>query len=349
NYYKKYVEHSAKSDDTVDELVMQKREESRFVCLVGLALVYMHELVKKPQDVITLFSEDELKRYSTDPDKVARAHTLVMEAHVAGNRLAEAERALEIVITGAPGNRRTPGAARKLAIALDSVAKDLKDKNKDEYAATRSKMAKYFLIWLKNAPAAGEVIKAEHAFAVATKLLEIWKETGDVSYGQEAAPILEKTLAGGYSGKLPGKVDEIRWRFAQVLVGLEDWEKARNTYEELVKTKSDNALIFLELGEVYLTLSRRTQGEDQKKYWQSGMDLFNRVLGSLRGEGKFSETWWRTMFNYVTIMFESGEYKPAYEGIKGIQVEKKDFDNDQWGYKTKLIELLKKIEAKLPK
>ncbi len=349
DHFKKYLEHSAKQD-VLDQALLEKRNESRFSSIICMGQLYLHELVNRPQDVLPLFTEEELKRYSADTDKMSRANALIVEAYIGAKKLAEAQSTLESMIAAYPGSRRVIIACRKTAIALDNAAKEVKDKDKNAYVELRKSMAKYYAKWAGDAPAVGEKALSNDVEAVAARLVEVANETGDRSWNEQAVPLIEKLIASSvYPPALDAtKKQALLWKLGQICAELGDIVRARDAYEQLIAANSQNALVFLELGEVCLTLSRSSSDEERKKCWERAIFMFKRVLEALHvPPNKYSEPWWRAMCGYVTTLFESGEYREAKEGIEGVEIDRKDL-GAEWGYDKKLNELRRKIDAKLP-
>lgn len=351
DHFKKYVTHSARQDILDPERII-KMNESRFSSLVCLGQMYLHELVNRPHDVLPLFTEEELKRYSTDPDKMSRAYALIVEAYIGSKKLPEAQNALEIMIANYPAGRRMPLTCRKMAIALDNAAKEAKDRN--TYVKLRKDMARYYVKWATEAPAAGVKVLSKDVESVVARLVEVAKESGERSWNEQAVILIEKLLAGKtYSPPLDPKndakkIETLRWQLARLYVELGDHRKAKAAYEEIRDAGSQNAFIFLELGEVYLTLSRGTSGTERQEYWKQALEMFRRVLAAMHTPAdKYSEPWWRAMYGYVLTLFESGEYTAAKEGIDTTAIARPDL-GEKWGYNTKLNDLRRKIEAKLP-
>ncbi len=357
------------------------RNRLKFGAQEQLARLYSHETVGKAQECLDLVDEIA-KEIPAGDDRLGKLWQLKVGAYLALDKLDDAVTVLEEMFSSYPDGAPIATASKSVAIRLDELTNKMTKEGGDEkqILANLKKVSKYYMKWLSEGPSVGLPITLRDVVGVAQILYMVAKRANGLdekvssfldlkdrkiterSYWDDAA-FVHEMLVSERAGKLPEKdrLDMVI-RLARCHSFVADtpqaWERAKNAYNEIVKSyklvdaqsnldyevlKAKPALlgVYLELGAVYLELGR----SGQKFQYDNAITAYNNVLKVTQAG---SEPWWIAKYmalNALCLRGGSTDAQNARIGVDNLQRNYPDYDEDKWGMKAKF----KDLERRLPK
>ncbi|HVY62390.1 MAG TPA: tetratricopeptide repeat protein, partial [Planctomycetota bacterium] len=139
-----------------------------------LAEVALFPLIKDPARALEAASAAEKGLgEGAEPDKIAEARLLAVQAHLAADDVAKAEEMVASMGTAAGQSPRTAQAEREVAIAVDKMADAAKKEKKGDSKALYAKAADHYTRWFKVSEDAGVDLSAKDLARAADRLYSL--------------------------------------------------------------------------------------------------------------------------------------------------------------------------------
>lgn len=356
------------------------RDELRFIAINVLSLLYLHEAMNKPQELMQVVQEAE-KTAGDDPSRLIQINIIKARTYVALEKIEESDQLLTYLLEKSPDTPQLGSICREVAAGFDTAAAKL-EKNKSDVKKANlyyAKAGQYYLKWIdfssrneqKLSPSDIQGV-TDRLYVIGGKINEIpeniesfadieGKNIANTQFFTEAGFIYAKLLAGEYGQLKKDDTFKITIKLARCYTFLRSWTDAKRYYEMLIKSenlidkngriatdifnaKPSLLSVYQELGFAYLELSR----SGTHSYYDSALMVFSNILGAVAKESK---VWWMSKYYCFEILYERGnetDLKQASIGVDNLQRNYPDFDGGKYGMKEKFMDLAGKLKDKLP-
>lgn len=351
-----------------------------------LAEVYLHPVVKDGSKALAVAEEAEKALGEQgDPEMLADARLLIVQAHLAAGDLDRAEAAQEKLAAGAPESPRNARGERELAIALDQAAEDARKKagNKatDEMKKLLARAAEHYGRWVVAAraaelpvPATDYVKAGDRLYAMAFELNGI-PETASFADVDDLAklPATNRFEQAGvaYDAALQsGLAGDQAWltkvKLSSCLGFIGRFDASAKAFEPLIASekilreeKGDEGKTYFVIDPAavkgqrsillfaYADYARALfeAAKTDRKRLDEVLDIYARVITVTPPD---TQLWWRAKYEYFAALYEKGDYQNAMVGMRAMQRTNPTFDRGRYGVQAKFEALAKKLESKQP-
>jgi tetratricopeptide (TPR) repeat protein len=346
-----------------------------------LAYVYMHEAVGKTREALA-FLDKVARDIPADDERIARIWATQIQARLHLKQIDEAVKILDLMFERFPDVPAIARACKSVAIKLDEQTTELM-KTKSNPARVNDnlkRISRYYAKWLNLAPALNMRITMSDVLSVAEALYMIAKQLNGLDenvisftdlkgrrvaerqYFLDAA-FVHALLTEGKVGRLPDRdrivlMTRLARCYSFVAEDPEDWGKAKDHYENIMKTYKaltpqgtldPNVLrahrellgVYVEEGYVYHQLGK----SDPKLKFQldNASTVFSNVLRVVQAD---SEPWWQAKYMVLRVLFDRGaesDVKLAGVGLENLERSNPMFDDNRFGMKDRFLALKKEI------
>ncbi|MDI6786975.1 MAG: hypothetical protein QME51_01215 [Planctomycetota bacterium] len=357
--------YQQKSQEAIDEESKAKIAHNDLQSRLFLSRVYLNDFIQKYSEVLTVLGKLE-EKYRAKPDAVTQIMQLKVESFIKLNDLNSAETHFKSLYDYArkEGNLEIAASVLQLlAFAYEKEANDIippvsvstpeesekrrknilvkreKDKeNHKKFVDRLEKSGEYFSQWVEIRK---KTISPDEVLTVADKLYQIAEDIKNNNFYSKASNFYERILEKEFQVTLPRQETWlVQWKITKCYIALGDNEKAISILEKLDQEKPKNVDI-----KKQLALAYTASGSMGKiHYWQLGKKKWAELSKLFKEQ---TEEWWEAKYYFVLMDYNIGNYKEALHSISMIEnAISKDFDGNTWGYKTKFLDLKKKIEEK---
>ncbi|MFH1227051.1 MAG: hypothetical protein V1701_03995 [Planctomycetota bacterium] len=357
--FKEFLKFSEENRDspTYDEKDRKKIRQNELYSRMFLGRIFIHEFIGKNDDAFDVMNDLE-KRYK-DPDDIANILKVRIEALAKMGKMEDAESLLSEFLRSSRGAQDAatpiyqlmgdlyetkaetiiapvPGQEREKYLAQIITAKKQNKEQYDEFNKALAKSGEHYDKWISKT----EKASADDAIAVADKLYQTSEKLENLDFYTKAARIYDKVLGGEY-GETAQKSESIKLKLARCYTRTQKWKESLPLLEELDKTET--ITIKKELALVYTEMGNATK---EDRYWNNAKRVLSWIAVRVP---KHEEEWWWSRYQMIVIDFSAGRFKEANDTISGLRATvNKNFDEDKWGYKTKILDLEKKVKEVMP-
>ena len=313
----------------------RQRLALRYGCLDCLAHIALHPAVAAPARVHELFRDAE-EAFRDTPENVAKSLVLCLQADLALGDAAAAEERFARLCERFPSSRPLPGAARDLALALESLA-GRASAEPPRASELRRKAAHYLSLWLTESARLGLDVPRADRSAVGERIFRLAREEKSPELFRAAADLFRQIKAGNAA---PGPDDwQLDWNIAECLLALEDWQACLPLYERLRTEKPDMALLLQQLAQVYAGLAAAGDAGYRKKAFDLAASLLARTE-------KASEPWWKSQAIVARFLFAAGNYQELAAKLRTLRLAYPDYDGNRFGAKDAMTALERELADK---
>lgn len=342
-----------------------------------LAEILLHPLVKDVKAALEAAKAAErsaTEAANPDPERIAEARLLMVQAYLAEDDVEQAEQALEALAAAAPESPRRVHGEREVAVALDLRSRDPKVQgDAAALASLRSRAATHYAQWIDVAvkagvtiPPADALVAGDQLFKLAVQLNGLPDDTlsfGAMSDLSELKDPKAFKLAGdAYAFAIAAGEAKLKDAWL-VLVKLgecrgftKEFAEARQALERAVASeklvkgqeidlevaRAKGALVFAhaDVARACIELAAK-----DSKGLDVAVKICTQVIFAVPQGG---DLWWRCKYDLLLATYLKGQYDLADAGISSLKRQNPNFDGDKYGFKSKLEALAKKIAEKKP-
>lgn len=368
------VELEKKLEETNFDIAAQQRVVTlAFRARVTLAQIQLNDAVNAPVDALaTLEGMDQDKRFSADPDNVAKIWNLKIQAYNKQGKLDDATKALDGLLAKSPDSPAIATAAGAVAREYDERAVQAQEKGDKKAALDLWKRAsKYYRMsaqaMLKSTSARGNEVTrvAERLYTLGLIGNDVegdsflgWKAPrgADLDNWRSAADLYEAALRQAPSRK--GRLYEAR---AQGFLG--EWERAADSYARLFEEitlvdagtgKFSAAVLqdpdlqklgivtaYIEWGVAESAAGKATQDTE---HTAKSLGIFANLAKNPNSVVLDSKPWWIFKYSQIQALVTKGDFKEA-----GIQLRDAERSTPALGKPAGLENEFKKLKLDIEK
>lgn len=363
-----------KLEETNFDIAAQQRVVNlAFRARITLAQIQLDDAVNAPVDALaTLEGMDQDKRFSSDPDDVARVWNLKIQAYNKQGKLDDATKALDGLLAKSPDSPAIATAAGAVAREYDERGVQAEEKKDKKGAEENWKRAsKYYRMsaqaLLKSTSARGNEVTrvAERLYTLGLIANEVegdsflgWKAPrgADLDNWRSAADLYEAALRQAPSRK--GRLYE-----ARALGFLADWERSADAYarffEEITLVdagtgKFSTAILsdpdlqklgivnaYIEWGVAESNAGKATQDTE---HTAKSLGIFANLAKNPNSVLLDSKPWWIFKYSQIQALVTKGDFKEA-----GIQLRDAERSTPALGKPAGLENEFKKLKLDIEK
>jgi TolA-binding protein len=352
-----------------------------------LAEIMLNPAVKDPAKALDAAQAAEAGLgQNADPEMLAEARLLVVQAYLASADAAKAEEAQAKLAEGAPDSQRTARGEREVAIELDRQAEKGRSAkptpmSPDDVKGLLARAADHYARWIAVATKAElpvppqDYVKAgDRLYSIALELNALpetasFADVDDLAKLPAAARFAQ--AATGYEATLAAGSSPDTWltklKLSACYGFTRNWEKCGAAFEPLVASEKllkaegkDDA------GKMVYSIDPAAV-KDKRSALLFGYADFGRALFEMAAKDRKyldnalevlarvvaaappdTQLWWRSKYDYFAVLYERGDYQEATIGIRAMSRTNPNYDGGKYGLKAKFEALAKKLEGKQP-
>lgn len=347
-----------------------------------LAYVYLNDASPRYDEGL-IHLENAVRALPPDDARLAKLWALEIHVQVAQRNADPAAKTLDLMFERFPDAPELVRACKRVAILLDEETTELVKEKADQAKIVENlrRICRYYTKWLVSAPGLNMRITLADALSVAEALYAGAKVINglnehvisfmDLKGRQVKEPLYFREAGYALSLIIEGKVGKIFDRDRLVLMTRlarcysfiaqdeEGWNQANNYYENIMKVYNlvtpngdldstvlqnhrDLLGVYLEQGNVHRELGRL----GATPHLASASMVFGNLLDRVHGESEFL---WQRQYQVVESLVDSSDEEDFKRGKVSFEIlerQSPDFDHDQFGMRTKFLELKKKIATR---
>ncbi len=358
--FKKHLQHVDKMPAKDAKIVKNAIGSILFSCKI-----LVHPRFDRADEALAISNDLDKRFPNADPKFSIIIMALRLDAKVKKGRIEEAEDDLKSLKAKYEkerlGHDHYSRALAVLAGAFEDAAAKETDEEKRDVFGTRA--ANYYYEYYLLNP--GQVSKPDQMLAMAEKLYgaaEVRMKLGPEKLGEEglaeARRIYSKSreLFNEYTIQKadipPDDLRSIKKRITRCLLMTGKFEEAIRNYEWVTKDdpKMNDGNAWEELADCYVEkASSQPRGSARNAVLKQADDIYGKLGGRLLQLQLVNEHAWRLLYKHAQILFETEpdvlrRFFDQYR-LRGFAPK---WDDDKWGYKTRMKALEDKLDAVVP-